>query len=243
MQALPTLALALVVAGCASTVEPRRNGGYSSTRGQDWATQRDALSFDDDEPRKAPYHMQGMLGVMDFDDIGTDIDGATEADAPTLPLLGGAVQYPMAGGGRARLGLEAGMTFAYDGDTDIFFVDNGTAVVRSEDRLFVTDLFFGPYADVLFDDAWRIWAGAGPLIQYGSIDTEYDDGVGGTTELDDDGFGLGWHVRAGFELRITRDLFIGLGARYVDSQIDFGAGIGDLDFEALQYALTVTSGF
>jgi hypothetical protein len=231
MHTIRTTLLALCAAGCAQ-VTPRH----------------DHFVHDELEAPPAVYHLQGMLGVTDFRDVDVDIDGASEADAPTLPLLGGAVQYPMLGDRngsrmRARVGLEAGMTFGYDGNTDIFFVDNGIAVVRSEDRLFVADLFGGPYADLLFGDTWRLYGGLGPLIQYGSIDVEYDDGAGGITELDDDGFGLGWHARMGLELRITNQSFIGLGVRWVDTEIDFGGGIGDLDYEAVQVALTMTSGF
>jgi hypothetical protein len=47
----------------------------------------------------------------------------------------------------------------------------------------------------------------------------------------------------GLEVRITNQSFIGLGVRWVDTEIDFGGGIGDLDYEAVQVALTMTSGF
>ena len=129
MHTIRTALLALLAAGCAQVTQHREH-------------------FVHDELATPPpaYHLQGILGVTDFRDVDVDIDGASEADAPTLPLLGGALQYPMLGdrdgsGMRARVGLETGMTFGYDGNTDIFFVDNGVAVVRSEDRLFVADLF------------------------------------------------------------------------------------------------------
>jgi len=83
----------------------------------------------------------------------------------------------------------------------------------------------------------------GPTLQFGSIDYDYDDPVLGHVSINDDGFGTGYYSRIGIEFTISPGMAIGASYRYVDSNIDFGGQISDMDLKQDQYMLTCTQSF
>lgn len=198
-------------------------------------------------PPRDPYLgvpiVQGLIGVVEFDDDDLDLDSSLDAqvedDSRTLPLLGGAVQYPVVGGPGFQFGFEGGGTIAWDSDTVRVATNGGTVIVRADNDLFLVDAFVGGYANLYMGRRFRIWAGAGPLLQWGSVDMDYDD-AGVPVDISDTGFGGGGYARAGLEFEFVPNTWAGLSVRYVNSSLDFGEGVENIDFEATQIVLVVS---
>jgi opacity protein-like surface antigen len=190
--------------------------------------------------------VQGLVGLAEVEprDFGFDTGSGQvqDADDATMPLIGGVFQYALAGRG-PRIGLEGGFTFGWQGDFDAVLVQSGTLVVRLDNELVLWDLFGGVFADAMLGERVRVYAAAGPLLQVGSIDSRWDDPISGPQRVDDDGFGGGLYARGGIELALRPGLFIGLGYRVVDSQLDFGSPFGDVELRAEQIFLTVTESY
>lgn len=187
---------------------------------------------------------QGFLGVAEFDELDLSVrpglGEVVDVDEPTLPLVGGVVQRPL-NSSRVEVGIEGGLSFAWgDGDA-LVAVGGGGALVVADNDLFLGDLFGGPYARAPLGSRLQVYAAAGPLLQYGRAELDYRNDLDEPVSLDDDGFGLGWYARAGFELALDPGTWIGLGARWVDSGVDLGDGFDDYDFEALQLLLTMST--
>ena len=81
------------------------------------------------------------------------------------------------------------------------------------------------------------------MLQYGSVEYEVLDGGSMLEELNEDGFGGGWYARAGFELELAPGALVGIGVRWIDTYVDFGGGLQDLELEGTQVGLTVSQGF
>ena len=119
---------------------------------------------------------------------------------------------------------------------------NGAAVVADNDVL-LTDLFIGAFGDVYLGPRVRIYGGVGPTLQFANVDYEYNDPVFGHVHIHDDGFGTGYYTRVGVEFQMSTGMALGFGFRYVDSSVDFGGKINEMDFEQEQYVLTFTESY
>jgi hypothetical protein len=190
--------------------------------------------------------VQGMVG---FSDLSRDplhgLDGASDLDidrTATLPLLGAAAQYALLGE-RLQLGLEFGGTMGWDSHRDSVRVDSGRDAVLavSDDDLFLCDLFVGPSGSLWVGERLRIYGGAGPLLQYAQVDLDYEDLDGNELELDGSGFGNGLYGRCGIEILIWPDSWVGFQVRWMESDIDFGSGVRDLDLDTVQFMLSASA--
>lgn len=187
---------------------------------------------------------QGLFGVQRIDDRRIDLDpsiGSVEREDDILPFFGGLYGEPLRGDGETQFGYEVGFTFAYDrsgGRTDLA----GGGNVSTEVDLALFDLFGGFYVNH-FAGRLRLYAGAGPLLQFARVELSYEDPPGSVQFIDDNGFGYGYYVRGGVELEVRPGLYVGPGVRFVDSFAELGGDLGDFEYEALQLTIGVTAGF
>lgn len=221
------LLLLLLSAGCAASRTP----GLQDSRKREAPPARGAL-------------ITGMIGLSELEVTG-DLDPALgdvdEVDDESIPMIGALVQQPLAGR-RLRLGLEGGFTLGWENDVQAVVVDSGSVLVAAENDFLLVDLFVGAFADLSLGERLRLYAGAGPLLQWASIDVEWNDTLAGDVSVDESGFGGGYYARTGFEFALGSGLSLGLGVRYLDSSVDPGGDIDDVEFEEFQYVLTATRG-
>jgi hypothetical protein len=184
--------------------------------------------------------MHGFFGFSKFQDVEVDgsgggrIDG-DRGDLDEIPVLGGGAQWKM-GGERLDYGLEGLLSFGWKGDAEAFVVGGGGAAVAIDVDLLLFELFGGPFLSAPLGDHVRLYGAAGPLLQFA------DYSQSGALDDDGSGFGVGWYARTGFEFHVGGGTLIGFGARWSDSEVDLGSGLGDLQIEGLQGVLTVSRG-
>jgi len=193
-------------------------------------------------PAPRGYLVQGFAGATVLGDVSLEPTGnpigVEDVGTSTLPLLGAAVMYPLSGE-RFQMGVEMGVTTGWDADRGLVRLNNATQT-RSDNRLVLVDGFVGAYANVYLNRSWRLYGGAGPVLQFGSVDVEYTDENSERVDLNEDGFGLGVYARAGVELLLWNGTWAGIGVRRLDSRFDPGGSLSDFDFEAMQYVFTAT---
>lgn len=187
----------------------------------------------------------GMLGLSELEVTDMELDPALgsidDTDDTSLPMIGAAVQMPLAGR-RLRIGLEGGSTLGWDGDVEAIVIGSGGAIIAAENDFLLLDLFGGVFADLPLGERLRVYAGVGPLLQFGAVDAEWDDPVLGDVSVHEDAFGKGYYARAGFEIALDYGTSVGLGLRFVDSEIDPSGDLDDVEFQEYQYVLTATQG-
>ena len=227
-----TMTAVLLVLGLGSCAIP----GARSSPPEEW-----------NEPRVPRAMIQGMLGATDLsrDPLAAyeEPDGLQVHGSGTLFLLGAAGQFPQ-WGDRMQLGGECGFTVGRDAHRDTVKVHSSRAAVLAvhENDLVLGDLFAGAMVAIYPGSKLRLYGGAGPMIQYGRVDLEYEDVDGALIEIDNSGFGTGLYARTGIELLFAPDTWVGFQVRWIESDVDFGGGIGDFDLEAVQYMLSVSRG-
>ncbi len=191
--------------------------------------------------QKGQPAMQGFIGVSFFDNVSVEGDGGgeidgDEGDLDQLPLIGGGAQFKL-GGERIDFGLEGMLSFSGRANTEAFAIGGGGVVVAVDVDLMIFELFGGPFASMFLGESVRVYAGAGPVLQWVSYDQS-----GNNLDADGDGFGSGLYARTGFEFTIGHGTMLGLGVRWSDTTVDLGGGLGDLEIDGIQGVLTVTTG-
>ncbi len=185
--------------------------------------------------------MQGFFGASIFDTIETtggtepSVDGSGEG-LSQLPAIGGGAQWKLAGE-QVDFGFEGMISFNWRADATAFALGGGGAVVAVDVDLFLFDLYGGPFLSVFLGDRWRAYVAGGPMMQWAEWD-QSDDTVDGDTS----GFGTGFYARGGIELRVMPGVMVGAGVRWIDSTIDLGSDLGNLDLSGFEYVLTVSHG-
>jgi opacity protein-like surface antigen len=194
----------------------------------------------------ARNHVQGMVGLTEFDDgEGTILSPGVEvrdSGISTFPMLGGAWQHALRDG-RLQLGVEGGFTFGWDSDRTTIVTGGGAVVTERDNDVFLLDGFVGLYANLPMRGDWRIYGGAGPVLQYGSVQFEFLDQFNQVQEFEEDGLGGGWYARTGVEIDFGNGILVGIGVRWVDTYVDLGRGVPDLDLQGIQTGLTVSQSY
>ncbi len=186
--------------------------------------------------------MQGFLGMTAFDEYEVEGDNLGSVDgggdsASQLPLIGGGGQWKL-GGQNIDLGVELMVSFAWRSNATAVVVGSGGAAVAVDVDTLLFDLYGGPFVSKFLGEKARIYASAGPLLEWAN----YDQSASGVTDSGT-GFGAGWYARGGIEFALASRTMIGIGARWSDSTIDLDGGLGDLDLQGVQAYITVTQGF
>jgi len=192
-----------------------------------------------------PVLVQGLIGVTAFDDIefdDTSVGGGTtaEVDLDALPALGFSLQKPVSPSKyKLDLGWEGGMTVGWDTEQIAFRGGGGGAVVAIRADMVFLNLFGGAYVSRTFrQGAFRIYAGAGPLILWAWA-SDAESGLPDDQRFDDSSSDLGTYVRAGIEFNIGAPGMLGLTIQRIDSEVDF-SGVGSADVDGYFIAISLT---
>lgn len=191
---------------------------------------------------------QLMAGVADlagdealqFDaDFGAELldDGTEPSD---MPLLGGAVQLARMGR-TVQLGFEGGATLGRDHREGEVAISDIITDARSE--VLLADLFAGLYVGTMLGERLRFYAGAGPVLQYARAEVRFVDDSGDPVAAVGSGLGLGLYGRAGVDVTVADGLLLGAGVRWIDSGLDLGGDVEELDPRAVQVVLTLSKSF
>jgi len=178
--------------------------------------------------------LQFMVGEMV---ISNDDPRVSEGDY-NVTLVGVAVQKPFFGE-KSQVGIETGGLFNWKSETRALAASGGgggTIAVSADIDQFIFDYFFGGYVSLRPIKWFRLYAGAGPLLIYGSRDFEETDPATSQVETtSDSGFGVGVYGRAGFDIIITEKFIIGAGVRGIQTGLSFDDTAGNVDVEGWQY--------
>lgn len=195
------------------------------------------------EPYGPGVVAQGWFGLNRVETRDLDVDpgvgNVQEVQDASLPALGGAFFKPL-GGERLEYGLEAGLSLGWQGDIDTIAIGGGGVAIAGTTDVFLTDLFGGPNLTWHCGGKGRLYFAAGLVLEWASFDLEWNDPVSGAVQVDDDGFGGGYYGRTGFEWELEPGTWIGLGVRFVETAIDPGGQIDDVDLRQMQYLFTMT---
>lgn len=184
---------------------------------------------------------QGLIGASFLTSVdrsgGTDPpNGAQGDDLEQVPMIGGAFQHVM-WGDRIDAGLEVGGTLGFQTGGGFVAAGGGGLIIAVDIDMFLFDLFGGPFVSVPLGEKARIYAGAGPLMQFADWD-QRGEGV----DQSGSGFGTGLYARTGLEFELTPHMLVGIGVRWTDSRVSLGSGLGNLDLEGTQVMITFTAG-
>lgn len=248
---LPCFAL-LALCACASAPSPRPaapQGSPSASQEADWYLRQDegrreGRSSHSSGPlvlAQGQQLLQGYLGAMMFDTLErVDAPGSSEPqdlDLDQMPLIGGGGMWAM-NEGRITVGPEAGIDFGFRSSGGAFVSTGGGAAVAVDIDLLLVNLYAGLFANTFLGQKWRVYVGAGPLLQF----ADYEQ-AGESVADDGSGFGVGYYVRTGLEYMLPNRWMVGVGGRWIDSEIDLSGELGDLEVQGTQLFLSVTNGF
>jgi hypothetical protein len=183
----------------------------------------------------------GYLGITQYEDItltrGGEGPNLAQDDDLQTPTIGGGFLFKL-GGEAIDLGVEAMLSISGRGSVSAFVSGSGGTAVLVDIDLLICDLYGGPFASVWIADKWRLYGSAGPLVQFAGYDQQ---GVDESFDEDGSGFGTGWYGRAGLEYFTSWGTSVGIGVRYIDSNIELDDFIGEIDAVGMEYAITVTT--
>ena len=206
------------------------------------------------QPAFADYErlMQAFVGGLKLDDQKGELideDGdPVDIEFPTLPSLGLEGEYRY-GGEYVTYGINPGGSFSWkSGGTTISGGFNGntggTIRIDVDNSLFLGELHLGGYVRGRLGQSVTVYAAAGPMIMYGRMKVEDED-----LALDEDmeletssvsDFGVGFYGRAGIDFSIKGEQAIGLGVRYMSTELDLDDTVGKIDIEGPQVIFSYT---
>ncbi|MEM6674067.1 MAG: hypothetical protein AAF726_14575 [Planctomycetota bacterium] len=198
-------------------------------------------------PTAASTHVvQGFVGITEFTtaDTRTGSPGIEILDSgiETFPMLGGAFQRAL-WNGPIQFGLEGGLSFGWDSNATLLSTSTGAIVTESENDVFLLDGFAGVYANLPLRAGIRLYAGAGPVLQYGAVSATFLSPGSSPEPVEEDGFGGGWYARTGVDIVVSPGTMLGFGIRWIDTYVDLGPTLRDLQLEGMQFGFTVSQGF
>ena len=222
------------------------------------ATQSAAVVADEDQPTgldAEPALIQVFLGVLKLDDETGEWDEISDdnvdVDFSSLPSGGIEAEYPFYKG-FVYWGLNPGGSIAWKSDDTSFSGrvsgdTGGTLQVDIDNSLFLAELHLGGYVRGRLSERVTTYAAAGPMVMYGYHEVEDEnlegaaegspvDGDVDLSETDSSDINLGFYGRAGVDFEIRDNQHLGIGIRYLSSELDFNKTVGKLDVEGPQYS-------
>jgi len=200
---------------------------------------------DDDSTKD--IHLQVMLGATQYSDLNfenqstTDPSVEAESEISLMATLGICGNMPLLKG-PPILGLEGGALFGWRNDSVTAVGRNGTLRVNFDNKLYLLDLFLGPYVSTNLGQRSRIYAGAGPLLMVGQYDKRTDEHMSESETIREDKTsmvsGAGLYARAGIEFMFEDGSMMGLCVRGFKSKLDFEDIPEDTDVKGLQLLIT-----
>ena len=182
-----------------------------------------------------PMTLQFMIGEMV---ISNDDPRVSDGDY-NLTLFGVAAQKPFYGE-MSRVGIETGALFNWKSDTRAYAASSGsgggTIAISVDINQFLFDYFFGGYVSLQPLKWFRLYVGAGPLLIYGSWETDEKDPTTSQVETkSESGFSAGVYARGGIDIIITENFILGAGIRGTKTGLSFNDTVGNVDVEGWQY--------
>jgi opacity protein-like surface antigen len=214
-----------------------------------------AVAAQDD--RENPL-VQVFLGVLELDDQTSQWNNSSgedvNVDFSSLPSGGIEAEF-IFGRGFVHWGLNPGGSIAWKSDnTNISGAltqqNGGTLLVELDNALLLTEVHLGAYVRGRLGARVTTYAAAGPMVLYGSLDVKNDtvtdaqqqptDSNADIPDSSSSDVNLGYYARAGIDFEIEDKQHLGLGVRYLSSDLDFDQTAGKLDIKGPQYVLTFT---
>lgn len=206
----------------------------------------------------SPAIIQGFLGSLSLDDQTGEWDEISDDDVeiefPSSVPSGGVEAEYAYGGERVRWGINTGGSIAwkssdtrfsggFNGDT------GGTIRIDIDNSLFLGELHIGGFVRGKLGQAVSIYGAAGPMMMYGKHEVEDEDEVvspsgNGTVVLtasDDSDFAFGFYARAGIDFAFSPGQYVGIGVRYMQTELDFDKTVGKVDIEGPQVVITFSA--
>jgi len=187
-----------------------------------------------DEDVERPIILQFMVGEMV---ISNDDPQVSNGDY-NLTLFGVAAQKPFYGE-MSRVGIETGALFNWKSDTRAYAASGGgggTIAISVDINQFLFDYFFGGYVSLQPVKWFRLYVGAGPLLVYGSWETDEKDPTTSQVETKSESdFSAGMYGRGGIDIIITENFILGAGIRGTKTGLSFNDTVGNVDVEGWQY--------
>ena len=129
----------------------------------------------------------------------------------------------------------------FSGDT------GGVIRIELDNSLFLGELHLGLFLRANLATNLTIYGAAGPMVMYGRHKVEDEEAVPSSADdielssSEDSDFAFGGYARAGLDFEFKPGQQVGLGVRYMQTELDFGDTIGELDIEGPQYVITYTA--
>lgn len=201
------------------------------------------------------FTCQTWFGITHLDEEDQDIvktstfdaTVSTRSDFSAMPLLGMAIHTPMQGDVFSA-GAEGGLALDWWYDTETARNGAGVKILETRTELGIIEFFVGGYMSADLGDAARIYAGAGPMVMLGILDSDIEETnpalpVRYEDDESDAAIGAGLYARAGLELFVSESCLVGLGVRKIEADLDFGRSTGKIDYDGVQFLLTWTFRF
>lgn len=208
---------------------------------------------------KDPMYGQVMFGSLKLNDntvTFTANDEVFEGELPdSLPYLGAAAQVIMKDD-LFGYGWEGGGFFSWKNQSVAYYGTSGgegTQIRIVVDNAFWSfETFFGLYGSFKPSDRLRFYVGAGPLFLFATTkvdQVEEPTNPGPVTSANEividlnsyhSDFTIGGYARAGFDIRLQDNIWLGFSARHMKASLDLDKTIGSFDIDGDLYFLTVT---
>jgi opacity protein-like surface antigen len=190
-----------------------------------------------------PMILQFMVGEMV---ISNDDPQVSDGDY-NVTLFGVAVQKSFYGE-ISKFGIETGALFNWKSETRAYAASGGggggTIAISTDINQFIFDYFFGGYVSLQPINWFRLYAGIGPLLIYGSRETEEKNPATSQDETkSDSGFSAGVYARGGIDIIITENFILGAGIRGIKTGLSFNDTVGNVDVEGWQYFGVISFSF
>lgn len=196
-------------------------------------------------------HLQVLLGATRYSDLSFESQGMTDSsleatsEISLMPTLGICAGMPFLKG-PVNLGLEGGALFGWRTDhVTAFSQGGGTVRLYIDNKLYLLDLFLGPYVSTNLGQGARIYAGAGPLLMAGQYEKSSEEKVSESETIRDGKTsmvsGAGMYARTGIEFMFEDGSMMGLCVRGFKSKLDFEDMPEDYDVKGLQFMITFSA--
>lgn len=215
----------------------------------------------EEKDQQAPL-FQVFLGVLELDDQSGQwdeiSDGKVDVDFSSLPSGGIEAEYTY-GRGWVHWGINSGGSVAWKSDDTnisggLTNENGGTLRIDIDNSLLLVELHLGGFVRGRLSEKITTYAAAGPMIMYGEhkvkdenlVETPDSGTQTGTVVLensDSNDVNIGYYARAGIDFEIAQDQHMGLGVRYMSTELDFDKTIGKIDIKGPQYVLTFSQQF
>ncbi|MFK7974856.1 MAG: hypothetical protein AB8C02_01895 [Halioglobus sp.] len=207
------------------------------------------------EEEKPAVNYQIFLGTLKLDDQNINwqelSDGAAEVDFTNMPVAGIETEYAFHQGW-IHWGINSGGSLAWKNNAATLSGSrtNGGVIQNStlDSSMMLAEVHMGGYVRGRIKPRITTYAAAGPMLLYGRHETDDQqvfDAQGNSIEdtqviasRDSSALNLGYYARAGIDFEVRKNQHLGVGLRYMASELDFDNTAGNIDIEGPQFVFT-----